>query len=254
MAKREPIRLFEGQTRPHERFWRMRNADEAESGEPEMEFYGYISEYSWWDDDITPKMFKDDLNRLGNGGPITIRINSGGGDVFAASVIRSIIVDYPGRVTVRIDGICASAATFVAIAGDVVKMQDTAYFMIHDPWTMAWGSIEDLKKVLSMMQTVKEGIIDAYLSKTNLAQEKLSKMMTAETWLTAKEAKEYGFIDEVISISAKASMQVGAANVAFANALANYVNVPADLLAVASEPDPNQQAADRLRAEVKLLL
>ncbi len=253
MAKREPVRIFEGSAKPHEPFWTLRNAAEGESGEPELEFYGFISEYSWFEDDITPKMFKADLYKLGNKGPITVRINSGGGDVFAASVIRSMIVDYPGRVTVRIDGLCASAATYVAIAGDVVKMQDTAYFMIHDPWTITWGGIEDLKRVVAMLQTVKDGIIDGYLSKSNLTQEKLSKMMTAETWMTANEAKEYGFVDEVIGGSSKAALPAGAANAVFANALRNYVNVPAALLAKPSEPviDP---AVERFRAEVKLLM
>jgi ATP-dependent Clp protease protease subunit len=252
MAK--PIRIIEGNARPHEPFWTLRNAAEGDSGEPELEFYGYISEYSWYDDDVTPRLFKEDLLKLGNGGPVTIRMNSGGGDVFAASVIRSIIVDYPGRVTVRIDGLCASAATYVAIAGDVVKMQDTAYFMIHDPWTITWGGIEDLKKVVAMLETVKAGIIDGYLSKSNLKGEKLAKMMTAETWMTANEAKTYGFIDEVITSGSKASLLGGSSNAVIANALKNYVNVPAALLADASEPDNNQQAADVLRAEAKKIL
>ena len=131
MAKK-PMRVLEGSAKPYEPFWRVVDAAESESGEPEIEFYGYISEYSWWDDDITPAKFKADLLNIGKGGPVTVRINSGGGEVYAASAIRAMIVDYPGQVTTRIDGLCASAATLVAMAGDVVKMQDSAYFMIHE--------------------------------------------------------------------------------------------------------------------------
>ncbi len=250
MAKsKSPMRIFEGSAKPYEPFWRVRDAADSESGDPEMEFYGFISEYSWWEDDVTPKKFKDDLNKLGSGGPITIRMNSGGGDVIAASVIRSILVDYPGKVTVRIDGLCASAATFVAMAGDLVRMQDTAFFMIHDPSAMAWGTVEDLKAVIDLLKTVKNGIVDAYQVKTQLGMDKLAKMMSDETWMSANEARTLGFIDEVIT-DKKSTAPIQ--NVA----ILNYVNVPAALLA---NEEPTVQSAEisaevkHLQAEVKIL-
>lgn len=231
-----PMRVIEGSAKPFERFWALRNAEESESGEPEIEFYGYISEYSWWGDEITPSMFKQDLNDLGKGGPVTVRINSGGGEVFAASVIRSIIMDYPGRVTTRIDGLCASAATYVAMAGDVVKMQDSAFFMIHDPSVLAWGDIEILKTLLAELKTIKDGIVQTYQNKTGLDAEKLSKMMTAETWMSAQEARELGFVDEVITGTMKVKT---AQNRAYLNCLQNYEHVPEVLLAeIEPEEDP----------------
>jgi len=265
MAKK-PVRCFEGTARPHERFWGLRNADET-GGDPELEFYGYISEFSWFDDDITPKIFKEDLYKLGGGGPITVRMNSAGGEVFAASVIRSIIVEYPGKVTVRIDGLAASAATIVALAGDLVRMQDSAYFMIHDPATIAWGTIDEFKRVLEMLKTVKDGIVGTYLNKTGMSAEKLAKMMTAETWMTAQEALEHGFVDEIISTKEKDNAAPAMPeNVAIVNALQHYVNVPAELLAQAQgKPEPDVKVgaekrpeaiapeAARLRDEVQLL-
>lgn len=249
---RQPMRIFEGTAQPHEAFWRVRNAAESESGEPEMEFYGFISEYSWWEDDITPKKFKDDLNALGAGGPITIRMNSGGGDVIAASVIRSILVDYPGKVTVRIDGLCASAATFVAMGGDVVRMQDTAFFMIHDPSIITMGTVEELKAAIELLKTVKNGIIDAYQVKTKLGNDKIAKMMTDETWMSANEAKALGFVDDVITDKARN------APAAIKNfAILNYANVPAALLA---NEEPAEQTTEispevsRLQAEAKIYL
>ncbi len=270
--KNQPFRCFDGDAKPHEPFWRLRNAEESPEGEPEMEMYGYISEYSWFEDDITPKMFKDDLYLLGKGGPITIRINSGGGDMIAASVIRSILIDYPGRKTVKIDGLAASAATIVAIAGDVIKMQESAYFMIHDPMAVFFFAVlnlEDLSRLLDEMKTAKSGLVDAYETRTKLNRDKLARLMTNETWMTAREAKDYGFVDEVII--PKAKTEEGAAqNKAIINALSNYLNVPAALRArlqaqerpidqvPSKESTPpaeagKNKAADRLRAELKLM-
>jgi len=241
---KSPFRVIEGSAKPFERFWALRNAEESESGEPEIEFYGYISEYSWWGDEVTPAMFKQDLNDLGKGGPVTVRINSGGGEVFAASAIRAMIMDYPGRVTTRIDGLCASAATYVAMAGDVVKMQDSAFFMIHDPSVIAWGDIEGLKTLLAELKTIKDGIVQTYQGKTGLDAEKLSKMMTAETWLSALEARELGFVDEVITGATK----IKTTNRAYLNCLQNYEHVPAALLAEI-EPEPWQAIDENVTEE-----
>ncbi|MHB0922600.1 MAG: head maturation protease, ClpP-related [Bellilinea sp.] len=224
MKNHKPVRVFEGKTQPYERFWQVVNAAESDSGEPEIEFYGYISEWSWWDDDITPAKFKSDLYDLGGGGPVTVRIHSGGGEVFAASAIRSMIMDYPGRVTTIIDGLCASAATFVAMAGDRVLMHDAAFFMIHDPWVSTWGTADELQSAAEMLRTIKQGIIEAYQAKTNLETSELDRMMAVETWLTAKEAQDMGFVDEVITSSKVFD------RAAVANAIKNFTNVPPELL------------------------
>ena len=251
----EPIRCFEGSAKPHEPFWSFRDA--VEGGETEMDLYGYISEYSWYEDDVTPDLFKKDLTKYGKGGPITIRMNSYGGDVIAASLMSAIIKDYPGRVTVQIDGIAASAATVVALAGDVVKMQETAYFMIHDPsavFFLAQLNIEDLTRMADSLKAVKEGIVNAYESKTGLSRTRLSKLMADETWMDAQKAVDLGFVDEIVKGEPKKlAMPDGAAVV---NALRNFVNVPAALLK--REPvEPTVEAvspeAVKLRAEIQFL-
>jgi ATP-dependent Clp protease protease subunit len=232
----EPLRIIEGSASPFEPFWRVVDAAESESGEAEIEFYGYISEYSWWDDEITPAKFKADLYNLGKGGPVTIRIHSGGGDVYAASAIRSMIIDYPGKVTTRIDGLCASAATYIAMAGDQVRMQDSAFFMIHNPWMITWGDEGELKKAAEFLGTIKKGIVETYQNKTQLSDEKISEMMDEETWMTAKEAKELGFVDEVISGRAKIFDSLK--NAAVLNILKNYSNVPPEILVSSEKPEP----------------
>lgn len=254
---REPIRCFKGTAKPYEPFWHFRDA--VEGGEPEMDLYGYISEYSWYEDDITPKKFKDDLQKYGQGGPITIRMNSYGGDVIAASMIYGMIQDYPGKVTVQVEGVVASAASVVAVAADVVRMRETAYFMIHDPsavFMFAQLNIEDLSRMVDSLKVIKEGIINAYETRTNMARSRLSKLMAAETWMHAQEAIDMGFANEIITGSKKEALYIPE-NAAVVNALQNFTNVPADLLAAvqkaASSSEPvSKQAVDRLRAEVRL--
>lgn len=234
MAKKTPIRVFQGNQKPYEPFWSVVSAKESESGEAEIWFYGYISEYSWFEDDITPGLFKKDLNKLG-GKPVTIRINSGGGEVFAASAIRAMIMDYKGKVTTRIEGLAASAASYVAMAGDVVKMQDSAFFMIHDPWTVAIGGVEDFKRAMELLKTVKNGIIETYQAKTQADVVTLSRWMSNETWFTAQEALQNGFVDEVISAPSKEAL-ADASMFAIANAVRGYERAPEELIARLTPP------------------
>jgi ATP-dependent Clp protease, protease subunit len=264
--KREPMRCFEGTAKPYEAFWTWRNealtpssspeGGGEEKAEPEVELYGYISEYSWWEDDITPKMFKDDLYRYGKGGPITIRINSYGGDVIAASMMNTILRDYPGRKTVQIDAIAASAATVVAVAGDRVRIQDTAYFMIHDPLVLfffAALNIEELNRLSSSLQAVKEGIINAYEGKTGLGRTRLSRLMTDETWMDAQKAKDFGFVDEIVKQGDKEKgigeqKSAPVPNAAVVNCLRNYLHVPEEIQkAVLRRDIPATAAASELR-------
>lgn len=245
-----PIRCFEGSAQPHEPFWIIRDAVDGQ--DPEMELYGYISEYSWYEDDVTPKKFKDDLYRMGGGGPITLRINSYGGDVVAASLIHTMIRDYPGHVTVQIDGVAASAATVVAVAGDEVRIQETGYFMIHDPafvFFLAQINLEDMQRMANSLQAIKEGIVNAYESKTGLSRARLSKLMTDETWMDARRAADLGFVDQVITAGAKAITVPE--NAAVVNALRNYSNVPpAVLQAIQPVTTPAADSSDPRQDDV----
>jgi ATP-dependent Clp protease, protease subunit len=251
---REPLRVIEGTAKPHEPFWVIRDSASSQSGETEIEFNGVISEYSWWGDEVTPAMFKADLNDIGKGGPVTVLVNSPGGEVVAASIIRTILQEYPGKVTADIVGIAASAATIVVTGADHIRMRESAYFMIHDPSGLAYGNIDEIKSLLESLKTIKNTIIDTYETKTGMDRAKLAKLMHDETWMTAREAKDYGFIDEVVTGSIKKS---AALNAGFVNCLRNYANVPVDLLniepPVALDPAELEKQA-RLRAEVKLLV
>ncbi|WP_031537237.1 head maturation protease, ClpP-related [Bacillus sp. MB2021] len=157
---------------------------------------GVIAEESWFGDEVTPKQFKSELNI--DGGDITIWINSPGGDVFAASQIYNMLMDYKGDVTVKIDGIAASAASVIAMAGGEVHMSPVSMMMIHNPMTIAFGDTAEMKKAIQMLSEVKESIINAYELKTGLSRTKLSHMMDDESWFNSKKAVELGFADEIL--------------------------------------------------------
>ena len=157
---------------------------------------GTIAEESWFDDDVTPQLFADELN-AGNG-DITVWINSPGGDCVAAAQIYNMLLDYPGNVTVKIDGIAASAASVIAMAGTRVLMSPVSMLMIHNPMTVAMGDAAEMEKAIEMLASVKDSIINAYEIKTGLSRAKLSHLMDAETWMNAKKAVELGFADDLL--------------------------------------------------------
>jgi ATP-dependent protease ClpP protease subunit len=249
----KPIRCFDGNAQPHDPFWTFRNAAQTESKETEIEFYGPISEYSWFGDEISSKLFKEQLYANGKEQPITVRLNSPGGDLIAASVISAMIRDYPARVTVKIDGLAASAAVMVALAGDVVRIQASAYMMVHNPMVglLGYFNVDELKAMIDELKVIKNGIVEGYMAKTKMDAERLSKLMNDETWMTASEAVAHGFADEVISVSNKATSMVNYANVL----TSRYVNVPLALCpSTQPETDPTELKAQRLAAHAKLFL
>ena len=174
-------------------FW---NWVRNEGGERTLYLEGAIAEESWFDDDVTPAAFKAEL--LSGSGPITLRVNSPGGDCIAASQIYTMLMDYPADVTVKIDGIAASAASVIAMAGTKVCMSPTSLMMIHNPATFAMGDSEEMRKAMQLLSEVKESIINAYELKTGLSRAKLSHLMDGETWMNPKMALELGFCDEIL--------------------------------------------------------
>jgi len=157
---------------------------------------GEISDETWYGDEVTPKLFSDELN-AGNGN-ITVWINSPGGDVFAAAQIYNMLRAYKGKVTVRIDSLAASAASVIAMAGDTVEMSPVAMMMIHNPSTIAAGNTADMQAAIGMLNEVKEAILNAYEGKTGMRRNKLATMMDEETWINAKKALELGFCDRIL--------------------------------------------------------
>lgn len=157
---------------------------------------GTIAEESWYDDEVTPALFKEEL--MAGSGDITVWINSPGGDCVAAAQIYNMLMDYKGDVTVKIDGIAASAASVIAMAGTKVLISPVGMLMIHNPATIAWGDSAEMQKAIEMLGSVKDSIINAYEIKTGLSRTKLSHMMDAETWMDAHKAVDLGFADGIL--------------------------------------------------------
>lgn len=175
------------------KFWNwVRDSDEERT----LYLNGVISEETWWGDEVTPKIFKDEL--LAGTGDITVWINSPGGDVFAAAQIYNMLMEYTGKVTVKIDGLAASAASVIAMAGGDVYMSPVSMLMIHNPSTIAIGDSEEMMRAKALLDEVKESIINAYELKTGLSRTKLSHLMDAESWMNANKAIELGFADKIM--------------------------------------------------------
>ena len=180
------------------KFW---NFFRNQEGERILRLEGPIDEDSFWGDEVTPSAFREELEA--EEGDVTVWVNSPGGNVFAAAEIYTMLRDYKGRITVKIDAIAASAASVVAMAGDRVLMSPVAMLMIHDPMTIAMGNTKDMEKAIATLNEVKESIINAYVSKTGLSRNKVAKLMSDETWLNAKKAVELGFADDILFTQAE---------------------------------------------------
>ena len=208
-----------------------RKIQNQETGEESIErvltLNGTIAEESWFDDDVTPALFRDELNS--GDGDVTVWINSPGGDCIAAAQIYNMLQAYPGKVTVKIDGIAASAASVISCAGDVVYMSPVSMMMIHNPATIAFGDHAEMQKVIDMLAEVKESIINAYVLKTGQSRAKLSHLMDAETWMDANKAVELGFADEILTRASDMDDEHPSASMLFSrksvdNALINKVS------------------------------
>lgn len=219
-----------------------------------LELNGTIASESWFDDDVTPQMFKDEL--FAGEGDITIWINSPGGDCVAASQIYSMLMDYKGNVTVKIDGIAASAASVIAMAGTEVLMAPTALMMIHNPATMAFGDHVEMQKAIEMLNEVKESIINAYEIRTGLSRTKISHLMDDETWMNAGKAIELGFCDRMLEDEKKTN--AAAVGYAFSskqveNALINKMASKDKAREKKPEPVKEGRSVDELMERLNLM-
>ena len=196
------------------KFWRWMNLTEAEQSpeqapipaERTLYLNGTIAEERWFDDDVTPALFKSELEQ--GDGDIVVWINSPGGDCVAAAQIYNMLMDYKGAVTVKVDGLAASAASVIAMAGTKVLMSPVSMMMIHNPITIAMGDAEEMEKAIDMLAEMKESIMNAYEIKTGLSRARISHLMDAETWMNANKAMELGFIDGILSREEQADAPV----------------------------------------------
>ena len=240
------------------KFWNWKNKTitnqetETQSQERILFLNGTIAEESWFDDEVTPALFKEELNS--GEGDITVWINSPGGDCVAAAQIYNMLMNYKGNVTVKIDGIAASAASVIAMAGNKVIVSPVSMIMIHNPATIAFGDTSEMQKAIAMLDEVKESIINAYEIKTGLSRAKLSHLMDAETWMDANSAIELGFADEIMQRNTQDDIEVPNVSMTFSRAsVTNSLMKKVAEKCQISQKTKNEIASDSLLERLELI-
>ena len=235
--------------------WKNRTVINQETQEQVQErtlfLNGTIAENSWFNDDVTPKLFREEL--MAGSGDITVWLNSPGGDCVAAAQIYNMLMDYKGSVTVKIDGIAASAASVIAMAGTKVLMSPVSTMMLHNPMTIAYGNSDEMQKAIEMLDSVKDSIINAYEIKTGLSRAKLSHLMDAETWMDANKAVELGFADGILQ-RAEQSSDVIAPTASMMYSRVNVVNSLMGKIAAKCAIEPkNGRSVDELKSQLNAI-
>lgn len=223
------------------KFWKFKALDDNTG---ELTLYGEIANETWWGDEITPKEFKTDLDALGDINTLNIYINSPGGDVFAGQAIHSMLKRHKAHKNVYIDGLAASIASVVVMAGDTIFMPKNAMMMIHNPWTWGIGNAAEFRKLAEDLDKVRESLIAAYEGRSALTRDEIIEIMDSETWLTADECLEYGFCDVV-----EKEKQMAAS--IDKTLLMRYKNTPGKLL-VKPKPKEEQELKQKILLELEL--
>lgn len=221
------------------KFWEFKNLAENET--PELFVYGEISEY--WGQ-VDSKSFARQLSSISSS-EINVRVNSYGGEVFTAQAIYSLLKNHPASINVFIDGIAASAATIIAMAGDKIVMPSNAMMMVHNPLTMGYGNANDFREVADLLDKVRETLLAVYREKTGLSDEKLVELLDDETYMTAQEAFDYGFIDQIdeqIKVAASLSRTKMVVNDLELN-VERFANMPDNWLNKQSSHEPENKPA-----------
>lgn len=236
------------------KFWNFIPA--AGNKPPELLLYGAISsQQSWWEDRVTPAKFNEELAALGDASEIIVRINSGGGDVFAANAIFTRLKDCSAKITVKIDGWAASAATIIAMAGDTIKIAKNGVFMIHDPAMSVWDTFtaEDFEKMAEQLKVIKQSIVNTYAMKSGRDAKDIEQLMSVETWWTGEDAVSNGFCDEImfddVSTAVENSSHVIVNSVSLD--VSNYKTLPRSLFNSPTNPGcfTNKSAATTTKKE-----
>lgn len=201
--------------------------------EADISIYGDIGESMWGEETVSASNFKKELDDIGNVSTLNISIQSPGGSVFDGLAIYNMLKRHKAKKYVTIDGLAASAASFIAMAGDKITIPSNAFFMIHRASTFAFGTADDLLKGAELLQTIDTTLVDIYAERTKLPKKKIKEMMEAETWMNGKESVENGFADEV----EKEKMIAAHFN------LDKYKNAPQNLMKACKTEEPEEPKA-----------
>lgn len=169
----------------------------AEEAERSISVYDVIGYDYWTGDGVTAKRVAAALRQMGKG-PVTVNVNSPGGDMFEGLAIYNLLREHDGEVTVKVLGLAASAASIIAMAGDTVQIARAGFLMIHNAWVLAAGNRHDLREYADTLEPFDRAMADIYAARTGEDAEAMAKLMDAETWIGGSDAIEQGFADELL--------------------------------------------------------
>ena len=243
------------QTKTVDKFWSFKNSADQGTTPPELILYGDISQDSWWGDDITPRAFSDDLIALGDVDEIVVRINSNGGDVFAANAIYTRLKDHRARITVKVDGWAASAATIVAMAGDTIEIPGNGVFMVHNPKMGAHGYYDEdeFAAMCAELKVIKQSIINGYALKTGKDKDEIAQIMSREKWYTGPEAVAAGFCDKLMFQNANTVIENASKVIvnSVAYDLTRYPNMPVSIINKVTRRADEKEEEEKMSDEIR---
>ncbi|GIN60528.1 ATP-dependent Clp protease proteolytic subunit [Robertmurraya siralis] len=226
------------------KFFNMKASDDGKSAD--IFIYGEVTKYAWEEyGEVSSITFKNELDELGEGIEIiNLYINSPGGSVFEGITIHNMLKRHNARIIVHVDGVAASIASVIAMAGDEILMPKNSMLMIHNAWTFTWGNAKELRKAADDLDRISNSSMQSYLQKAGdkLDEETLKELLDAESWLSADEAFEYGLCDEVL---AENNMVASISDELFAK----YKNVPKELF---KQPQNSTISAEEMAQRQKI--
>jgi ATP-dependent Clp protease protease subunit len=173
-------------------------ANSVDDSVGEILIYGNITDVKWEDTDVTPKEFKDEMDKLNDKKIINLYINSGGGGVFPGMAIYNILQRTKAETFAYVDGLAASIASVILQGAKNRIISKTSWAMIHNAMTIVWGNAKEMRRTADVLDKIEVGILEAYMGRTGMKKEELQAMMDAETWMTGEEAVAFGFADQLV--------------------------------------------------------
>lgn len=212
----------------------------------QIDIFGDIVSEKWFDEETSATSFRDALKELGDVSTINLSINSGGGSVFDGIAIYNMLKSHKATVNVYVEGLAASIASVIAMAGDTITMRSGSMMMVHMPWTLSQGNAEEMRKTADTLEKTGDSIVDIYSERTGISPDDIRNIMNDETWLSAEEAVEQGW-------ATKLDKKEAVMNSVPKEILGRFSNVPKNVLARVEKKTLSQDRLDLIEREKQTL-
>lgn len=212
----------------------------------QIDIFGDIVSEKWFDEETSATSFRDALKELGDVTTINLSINSGGGSVFDGIAIYNMLKSHKATVNVYVEGLAASIASVIAMAGDTITMRSGSMMMVHMPWTLSQGNAEEMRKTADTLEKTGDSIVDIYSERTGISSDEIRNIMNDETWLSAEEAVEQGW-------ATKLDKKEAVMNSVPKEILGRFSNVPKNVLARVEKKTLSQDRLDLIEREKQTL-